>query len=137
MMVAVAAVVALFQVSGCSDESSNSGGGGSGNSTSSGTGGSGNDTGGTTDTGGFHLGGGTPGGCGCSADLKKVVCDGIVTETCSGDQACLSGECSDDPCGAATASKSSYGCDYWALRPDVINAVEGSCFAAFVANTWP
>ena len=137
IMVAVAAVLALFHVSGCSDEStSSSGGGGSGNTTSSGTGGTGTGNGGNTNSGGFNLGGSTPGGCVCSADLKKVVCDGIVSETCSGDQACLSGECTDDPCGAADASKSSYGCDYWALRPDVINAVEGACFAAFVANTW-
>jgi len=130
-----AALLALLHTSACSDDSSGSGGSGA---SSSGTGGTGNSTGGFTSsgTGGFNLGGGNPGGCQCSADLKKVVCNGQISETCSGDQACLNGECSDDPCGAATASRSSYGCDYWALRPDVINAVEGACFAAFVANTW-
>jgi hypothetical protein len=72
----------------------------------------------------------------CSGDLKKVTCDGVLVQECSADTACLAGECSPDVCGAANAAKSSYGCDYWALKPDIISEVRGACFAAFVANTW-
>jgi hypothetical protein len=73
----------------------------------------------------------------CSGDLKTVVgCNGEVLKQCPGDQACTNGACTDDPCGAAEAAKSSYGCDYWAVKPDVIANVKGGCFAAFVANTW-
>ncbi len=108
-------------------------------STSSGTGASGASSS-SSGIGGLGFGGqGTGGGCGpsCSADLKQVLdCNGAVIETCSGDQACLDGSCSDDPCGAAEASKSSYGCNFWAVKPDLISAGMGACFAAYVANTW-
>ncbi|MBM4359222.1 MAG: IgGFc-binding protein, partial [Deltaproteobacteria bacterium] len=72
----------------------------------------------------------------CSGDLKKITCDGVLVEECPADTACLAGQCSPDVCGAANAAKSSYGCDYWALKPDIISEVRGACFAAFVANTW-
>lgn len=73
----------------------------------------------------------------CSADLKKVVgCDGQIVAECGSDQACMNAACGDDPCAAADAAKSSYGCDYWAVKPDVIADVRGACFAVFVANTW-
>ncbi len=89
-------------------------------------------------TGGLGFGN-SGGGCSykCSADLKKVIgCKGELIEQCPADHACLSGKCSDDPCGAAEASKSSYGCNYWVMRPDLIEDGKGACFAAFVANTW-
>jgi hypothetical protein len=84
---------------------------------------------------------GSGGGCAtsCSGDLKQVIdCNGNVSITCGLDEACLDGGCSDKPCEAAAAAKSSIGCDYWALKPDVIAGVgaEGACFAAFIANTW-
>ncbi len=135
-VVALAVGVAAAWLGACSaspegddDSSSSSGQGGSGaGSSTSGTGGD------------IGLGGyGTGGGCGptCSADLKKVLdCNGVVIQTCTGDQACLNGECTDDPCGAAEASKSSYGCNFWATKPDVIPSGMGACFAAYVANTW-
>jgi hypothetical protein len=73
----------------------------------------------------------------CSADLKKVIgCNGEVIKTCSGDEACLSGMCTGDPCAAANKAKSSYGCEYYAVKPDVIKDGKGCCFAAYVANTW-
>jgi hypothetical protein len=73
----------------------------------------------------------------CSADLKKVLgCNAEVVKTCSGDEACLNGACTNDPCGAANAAKSSYGCDYFALKPDIIVDAKGACFAAYIANTW-
>jgi len=89
--------------------------------------------------GGGSFGVGSGGSCAasCSADLKNVVdCHGVVLLSCTGDEACLNGRCTDDPCGAAEAAKSSYGCDYFALQPDIISEGLGACFAAYVANTW-
>ncbi len=71
----------------------------------------------------------------CSTDLKDVIdCNGVLVETCEVDRACLAGACTDDPCGAAEAQQATFGCDYWAVKPDMI--LGGACFAVFVANTW-
>jgi IgGFc binding protein len=73
----------------------------------------------------------------CSNDLKSVVdCKGKVLSTCTADQGCANGQCIADPCQAAEVSKSSYGCDYWALKTALRPQADGACFAAFVANTW-
>jgi IgGFc binding protein len=73
----------------------------------------------------------------CSADLKKVLrCDGTLVKECGADQACAEGDCIDDPCEAARASKSTYGCEYWALNLDIIVDGAGACYATFIANTW-
>jgi hypothetical protein len=48
----------------------------------------------------------------------------------------VDGQCVPDPCAAAKASRSSYGCDYWALKTALRPQADGACFAAFVANTW-
>jgi hypothetical protein len=73
----------------------------------------------------------------CSNDLKTVVsCLGVVQTTCTVDQGCANGTCMADPCTAAELSKSSYGCDYYALKTAQRPEADGSCFAAFVANTW-
>ena len=79
------------------------------------------------------------GSCGqsCTADLKKVIdCNGNVVLECGPDQGCANGACIDDPCEAAKVSSSSYGCDYWALKTDIISEGLGACYAAFLANTW-
>lgn len=79
------------------------------------------------------------GGCAntCSNDLKKVVdCYGKTIKECTADQGCNNAECIDNPCTAAELSKSSYGCDYWALKTGLLPEAKGACFAAFVANTW-
>lgn len=75
-------------------------------------------------------------GCTCSDDLQSVVCDGLVVEDCTPAGACAGGECIDDPCLAAELGKSSNGCDYWAVKTDLIGDGSGACFAAFIANTW-
>jgi hypothetical protein len=73
----------------------------------------------------------------CSNDLKTVIdCQGTVQTTCTADQGCANGVCIDDPCQAAEVSKSSYGCDYYALKTAQRPEADGACFAAFVANTW-
>lgn len=86
----------------------------------------------------------------CSADLHQVLdCSTPphVLQTCPADQGCgPNGQCV-DPCQAAAANKSSIGCDYytipadgWSNIPGINNALgepsSGSCFAAFVNNTW-
>jgi len=89
--------------------------------------------------GDIGVGGGVGGSCGqsCTADLKKVLdCNGNVLTECGPDQGCANGVCIDDPCEAAKQSSSSYGCDYFALKTDIITDALGACFAAFVANTW-
>jgi hypothetical protein len=71
----------------------------------------------------------------CSNDLTKVVdCEGNVLSTCPPTQGCANGMCINDPCTAAQESKSSYGCDYYAVKTVLYD--DGVCFAAFVANTW-
>lgn len=112
----------------------------SGSGASGGTGGAGL-VGGTGGTGNGGVGGlDTDGGsCQkvCSNDLKKVVdCYGDTVLECTSDQGCHNAECIDDPCTAAELSKSSYGCDYWALKTGLLEEAKGACFAAFVANTW-
>ncbi|MBK8257461.1 MAG: IgGFc-binding protein [Polyangiaceae bacterium] len=103
-------------------------GGATTSSTTSGTGASG--------VGGLDVDGGA---CEvvCSNDLKKIVdCHGTVLEECPSDKGCHNAECIDNPCQAAELSKSSYGCDYWALKTGLLPEAKGACFAAFVANTW-
>ena len=107
----------------------------SGTTSQGGAGTVGSSNGGTT----ISVGSGGGDGCPttCSADLKSVIdCNNTVVETCGPDLACQSGGCGNDPCGAANEAKSSYGCDYWAVKPDLITAGVGACFAAYVANTW-
>jgi hypothetical protein len=71
----------------------------------------------------------------CTADLKSVTdCAGDVVMTCPAGLACAAGTCIADTCGAAVQSKSSVGCEYWALNLD--NILPGACFAAYVANNW-
>lgn len=74
----------------------------------------------------------------CSNDLKNVVdCDGEVLEECTDGRACLDGACAEDACAVASASQSSVGCDYWALRTDQLaGSSRVGCFAVVVANTW-
>ncbi len=72
----------------------------------------------------------------CSADLHSVVdCSGNVVSSCPANQGCSNGGCI-APCDAAAADKSTIGCDYFSVVPDVYFPGEGGCFAAYVANTW-
>ena len=72
----------------------------------------------------------------CSADLHQVLdCNGNPVMTCPDNQGCANGVCQ-DACQAAADGKSSIGCDYYAVDPDIIPDGAGACFAAFVANTW-
>ncbi|MBL9027395.1 MAG: IgGFc-binding protein [Myxococcales bacterium] len=120
--------MALSACSGCEAGNEDTGTGGSGASAANGPG--------TTGQGGGfgQGGGGTCENLTCSADLHDVVCDGQVVKTCADDQGCAAGACI-PACDAAKANKSSVGCDYYTVNPDVTFS-QGACFAAFVANTW-
>ncbi len=95
---------------------------------------------GTGAAGGSGVGGiMVDGGCDqtCSKDLKSIIdCDGKKVKDCPGDKACLNSFCDADPCEASSKSKSSFGCDYWALKTGLLSQAKGACFAAFIANTW-
>lgn len=127
------ALLTLSAACGPGIDSPSGGSGGTGAGTSNGAG----ETGGAGFGGGFASGGGTSCQTHCTGDLKTVVdCNNQVVTQCQPDQGCANGACIDDPCEAARQSKSSYGCDYWALKTDIIADGSGACFAAFVANTW-
>lgn len=91
--------------------------------------------------GGFNPidGGGASGPCSgnhCSADLHSLVdCDGNVVMECPGDQGCSGSTCV-PACASAGDNKSTYGCDYYVVGPDILFDGAGACFAAFVVNTW-
>ncbi len=108
-------------------------------SSSSGGGGTGSSSGGMDD-GGLGTDGVVSCVDECSNDLKQVVdCYGQVKETCPDTQACFNGKCDPalKPCEVAQQSKSSLGCDYWAVKTGLLDAsTKGACFAAYVANTW-
>ena len=71
----------------------------------------------------------------CSDDLAKVLCDGEIAEVCADGTYCIDGACTPlAPCEAAALLKGSEGCDFWAVKTEI--SLDGSCFAAFIANTW-
>jgi IgGFc binding protein len=76
----------------------------------------------------------------CSRDGKRVLngC-GTLLQTCAPSEGCSVGECF-DACAAVASGSSSVGCDFFTAQPAPFTRTnensEGSCFAAFVANTW-
>jgi IgGFc binding protein len=73
----------------------------------------------------------------CSSDLHSVTdCNGVVTQTCSGDNGCdISTATCTNACQAAVNNKQSVGCEYYATQMDQYGGPT-VCFVAFVANTW-
>ncbi len=117
-------------------------GGSQGNSGfATGDGGSGSSSGSSGSSSGSLFGdggGGDGGGCSrhCSADLHDVVdCNGNVITACPTDQGCSGTSCV-PACQSASTNKSTFGCEYYSVDPDIIAAATGACFAMFIANTW-
>ena len=80
---------------------------------------------------------GEAGSCGytCSSDLHQVLdCNNNVVMTCPADKGCAPDGTCVAACDSAKQNKSSVGCDYFAQNPPFFSG--GSCFAAFIANTW-
>lgn len=135
-----AAALALGCLAACGDSGDGVGAGGSGAGSNGGApdGGSSNEGAGFADGG---SGGGSTVNRGCSADLQNVVDEsGTVIEQCPPDQGCLEGACV-PACDAAAAASGSIGCGFFAPDPPFVSnetssAIEGPCYAAFVANTW-
>lgn len=122
----------------CGDSGDSSGSGATGASGAAGPAGPGAGGGGSTGSFGTSSGGfGGGGQCTkCSSDLHSILdCDGNVLETCPADQGCGATGCV-PACQAALENKSSIGCDYYSVAPDIISVGAGACFAAFIANTW-
>ena len=73
----------------------------------------------------------------CSSDLHSVLdANDQVVKTCPPDQGCGAGAQCVPACQAAQDNKSTIGCDYYSVAPDIISVGQGACFAAFIANTW-
>ena len=72
----------------------------------------------------------------CAANLHDVIdCHGATVATCPSDQGCGQGGACVSPCLSAQVNQSTVGCDYYSMPP-AESEFAGSCFAAFVANTW-
>lgn len=74
----------------------------------------------------------------CSRDLHAVVdgCDDSrVIKECAPDQACGDGVCV-PACDPVVSANRTTGCEFVALAPAPQLDTVGSCFAAFVTNTW-
>lgn len=71
----------------------------------------------------------------CSLDGRSVVrsCTGEVVETCAMNLACGAGLCQ-EPCAAATADRSSNGCEFYLQPPEFTKRVGRNCYAAYVVN---
>jgi hypothetical protein len=85
----------------------------------------------------------SPKSCGgtvhCSSDLHSLVdCNGNVLKTCPPTEGCSGTSCV-PACQSAEDNKSSLGCEYYAVDPDILAGIgggAGGCFVAYVANTW-
>src|SRR5579871_4512969 len=75
----------------------------------------------------------------CSSDLHSLVdWNGNVLKTCPPNEGCSGTSCV-PACQSAQDNKSSLGCDYYAVDPDILAGIgggAGGCFVAYVANTW-
>ncbi len=72
----------------------------------------------------------------CADDNQSVLCGGEVFEVCAQGSYCVDAACVPlTPCEAAELFQSSEGCEYYAVKSELIAEAAGSCFAAFVANT--
>lgn len=80
---------------------------------------------------------GEPCAASCSLDLTAVVtgCEETVVRECPVGQGCARGECV-SACESAAAAQGSRGCSFMTLPPPEFEEGRGSCFAAFLANTW-
>lgn len=72
----------------------------------------------------------------CSLDGRNVLdtCTGNVVQACAPDMACGGGTCS-APCDAATAERSSLGCDFYMQPPLFVKEMGQSCYASFIVNS--
>ena len=75
-------------------------------------------------------------GCGAAKGTSVAATGGATDDAGTLDAMTSDSSLSGDPsrCLAATKSRSSIGCEYWAVDMDGIAAANGGCFVAFVAN---
>ncbi|MEO7329524.1 MAG: IgGFc-binding protein [Minicystis sp.] len=135
-----AATLALFGAACAATSATGAGQTGAGGTTAGGGGMSGGTGAGGSSETFMTAAGGSGGGIGCethcSSDLHKVVdCNGNVISTCPPDQGCGETGCV-SACDSAKQNKSTIGCDYYSVAPDIIPEGDGACFAAYITNTW-
>lgn len=90
-----------------------------------------------SDAGSLGAGTGDGGPCpmGCADDLRsRVDCNGVVT-ACAAGLGCTPAGCI-DACAAAVSGGSTLGCEFFVAPVPPQSETTGSCYAAFVANTW-
>lgn len=82
-------------------------------------------------------GGDAPSCVKCSADLHDVLdcATDAVVQVCPAGEGCGPNGC-EAPCDSAKDNKSTVGCDYYSVDPGTDGEANGSCFAAYIANTW-
>ena len=72
----------------------------------------------------------------CSPEFDQVLCDGSLVEACAPGSYCVGDSCQPlTACEAAALLKRSDGCDFWAVKTQLLKEADGACFAAFIANT--
>ena len=87
--------------------------------------------------GGDGSGDGASCGTHCSSDLHSVIdCNNKVVTMCPPTQGCGPNGTCVAACQSADANKSTIGCDYYSVDPGTDGEANGSCFAAYIANTW-
>ncbi len=73
----------------------------------------------------------------CSSDLHEILdCNSVVVRRCPEGEGCSPTGACQPACESARSNKSTLGCDYYAVGPATQGQSDGSCFAAFIANTW-
>jgi IgGFc binding protein len=72
----------------------------------------------------------------CSLDGRSVIdgCTGAIVKTCPVELACGAAACM-EPCAAASADRSSNGCEFYFQAPRFEKKYPQQCYAAFVVNT--
>src|SRR2546421_573621 len=112
--------VALMVAAGCGSSAHDSNFG-TGDDASTADSSGGDDAGGNDDAISFGDSSKEGGNCDthCSSDLHSVVdCNNKVVMTCPPDKGCAAGGCV-APCDSAKANKSTFGCDYFSVDPDI------------------
>ena len=85
---------------------------------------------------GVHPDAGSPCAQTCSDDLQSIVdCKGVATQCPTGQGCAPQGGCI-DACQSAALAGSTVGCDFYVAAVPPQFQTTGSCYSAFVANTW-
>jgi hypothetical protein len=71
----------------------------------------------------------------CSEDGRAVVSCSEGSVACADGETCRDAQCV-SACGLAEEAQANVGCEYYAVNTDILPELAGSCFVAFVTNTF-